>query len=56
MTSCLLRRVSLISPVSGSPGQLAPKGEHASFADAQEYDREYRPPNVKRDHMWLFEL
>jgi hypothetical protein len=39
-----------------SPGQLASKGEHASFADAQEYDREYRPPNVKRDHMWLFEL
>jgi hypothetical protein len=26
--------------------QLAPKGGHASFADAQEYGREYRPPNV----------
>jgi len=29
-----------------SPGKLAPKGGHASFADAQEYGREYRPPNV----------
>jgi hypothetical protein len=29
-----------------SPGQLAQKGEHASFADAQEYGCEYRPPNV----------
>jgi hypothetical protein len=36
--------------------QLAPKGEHASFADAQEYGREYRPPDVKRDQMWMFEL
>jgi hypothetical protein len=29
-----------------SPGQLASKGEHASFADAQEDGREYRASNV----------
>jgi hypothetical protein len=47
MTSCPLCRVSLISPsLWFLLGQLAPKGEHASFADAQEYGREYRPPNV----------
>jgi hypothetical protein len=32
------------------------KDKRASFADAYEYGRDYRPPNVWRDHIWLLEL